>query len=58
MSDVAGHIADEEAAALLGVSMEQLDALVDEGVLAAVGHEDWGRSFLRAEVEAARLLGG
>ncbi len=58
MDDAAEHISDEDAAALLGVPLEQLEAMVDEGVLVVVDHEDWGRSFLRAEVLAVRNLGG
>jgi hypothetical protein len=40
------------------VTLEQLDVMVDDGVLAIVEHGAWGRSFLRAEVQAARSLGG
>lgn len=58
MNDAAERISDEDAAALPGVPLEQLEAMVDEGVLVVVDDEDRGRSFLRAEVLAVRTLGG
>lgn len=58
MTEPDEHISDEEAATLLGVTVEQLDVMVDDGLLVEVEHETWGRSFSRAEVQAARNLGG
>jgi uncharacterized membrane protein len=46
------------AAALLDVPPQQVDVLVEEGLLRAVGDTAQGRSFRKADVLAARLVGG
>lgn len=50
-------IGADEARELLGVTEEQIDVLVEEGILTRV-ERDGRPGFLRAEVEAARLQGG
>jgi hypothetical protein len=49
-----------EAAELLEVPVEQAQAMVEEGLLDPAGGESssTAQTFLRADVEAARLLGG
>jgi len=48
----------EEAAGLLGVPVEQVQVLADEGVLTPRDDGSGGQVYARAEVLAARLLGG
>lgn len=47
-----------EAASLLQVPVEQVDALVDEGLLNPIDHDRNERRFRESEVRAVRLLGG
>lgn len=50
-------IGADEARELLGVTGEQIDVMVADGILTRV-ERDGTSGFLRAEVEAARLQGG
>jgi hypothetical protein len=54
------HLTLQEAAELLEVPVEQVKSMVEEGLLDASGLESSSTAptFLRAHVEAARLLGG
>ena len=47
-----------EARQLLEVPPEQLDALVDQGVITPIDDGSGRLRFSRAEVMAARLMGG
>lgn len=51
-------LAAPEAASLLQVPVEQVDALVDEGLLTPIDHDRGDRRFRESEVRAVRLLGG
>lgn len=51
-------IGAEEASALLEVPAHQLEVLVDQGVLTPVDDATGTTGFSRAEVMAARLMGG
>lgn len=51
-------IGTEEASALLEVPVHQVDVLVDQGVLTPVDDGTGTTGFRRAEVMAARLMGG
>lgn len=51
-------LAAPEAASLLQVPVEQVDALVDEGLLTPIDHDRGERRFRESEVRAVRLLGG
>lgn len=51
-------IAAPEAASLLQVPVEQVETLVDQGLLTPVDHDGGERSFRESEVRAVRLLGG
>jgi excisionase family DNA binding protein len=57
-TDEGDLLSSEEAAELLGVDRERIRVMVDEGMLTPVDDGDGGERFLRAEVEATRLLGG
>jgi hypothetical protein len=48
----------EEAAELLGVPVEQVQILADEGVLTPLDDGSGRQVYARGEVLAARLLGG
>jgi hypothetical protein len=54
------HLTLQEAAEVLEVPVAQVRAMVEEGILDASGMESSSTAptFLRANVEAARLLGG
>ena len=51
-------ISADEAAELLGVPAGQIATMVEEGLLTPVDDGRGGSGFARAEVAAARLLGG
>lgn len=51
-------ISADEAADLLEVPAGQIPTLVDQGLLTPVDDGRGGSGFVRAEVVAARLLGG
>jgi hypothetical protein len=54
------HLTLQEAADVLEVPVEQVQAMVEEGLLDPSGVESssTAQTFLRADVEAARLVGG
>ena len=51
-------ISSEDAADILGVGEEQVNAMIEEGLLTPAETVDGDRGFLRADVEAVRLQGG
>lgn len=56
-TDESDRLSSREAAEVLGVDEARIAVMVEEGMLTPVDGPE-GQRFLRAEVEATRLLGG
>jgi hypothetical protein len=57
MDTESDNIGPDEVSEVLGVPVEQVDVLVEQGLLTPVDGADRSQ-FSRAEVEAVRLQGG
>ncbi|MCU1371665.1 MAG: hypothetical protein JWO77_2859 [Ilumatobacteraceae bacterium] len=58
MTDTPELVSGTEAAEILGVSVDRIGPMVDEGLLTAHADDGGEPQFLRSELEAVRHLGG